>query len=77
MSVEVKMKNRGLIMSLCSLLDRNDDDLLIIIITFLKKMSIYMENKDEIVSAATQCLSQARSFHFPPKLEQFRVILEA
>ncbi len=43
------MKNRGLIKSLCSLLDRGNDDLVIIILTFLKKMSIYVENKDEMV----------------------------
>ena len=49
-SVELKMRNKGLIPHLSSLLDRSNQELLILVVSFLKKLSIYAENKDDMVS---------------------------
>jgi len=47
--VEFKMRNKGLPSQLCSLLDRDNQELLILVVSFLKKLSIYVENKDDMV----------------------------
>ena len=49
MHVEQKMRNKGLVPHLVSLLDRANEELLILVISFLKKLSIFVENKDEMV----------------------------
>ncbi len=48
-SVELKMRNKGLILQLSSFLDRSNQELLILVISFLKKLSIYIENKEDMV----------------------------
>ena len=48
--VEMKMKNKGIVSMLVQLLERDNVDLLILIVSFLKKLSIFMENKAEMVS---------------------------
>ena len=50
MHVEQKMRNKGLVTQLVSLLDRANQELLILVVSFLKKLSIFVENKDEMVS---------------------------
>ena len=45
LQIERKMKNRRIISQLISMLDRNNPDLLFIVLNFLKKLSIFGENK--------------------------------
>lgn len=47
--VEMKMHNKGLVPHLLALLERDNTELLILVVSFLKKMSIFKENKDEMV----------------------------
>ena len=47
--VEEKMKNKGIIQQLVQLLSRDNQDLQVLVVSFLKKLSIYAENKDEMV----------------------------
>ncbi|CAG5115680.1 unnamed protein product, partial [Candidula unifasciata] len=47
--VEMKMRNKGVVRLLVSTLDRNNFELLILVVSFLKKLSIYIENKNEMV----------------------------
>jgi hypothetical protein len=42
------MKNRQIIAQLIAMLDRNNPDLLFIVLNFLKKLSIFGENKNEM-----------------------------
>ena len=49
-NVEAKMRKRKLIPSLVAMLDRDNPDLVVLVLTFLKKLSIFKENKDEMVS---------------------------
>jgi len=46
--VEMKMKNKNIVQLLVKLLQRNNAELLILVVSFLKKLSIYKENKDEM-----------------------------
>ena len=48
--VEVKMKNKKIVSMLVRLLERDNVDLLILVVSFLKKLSIFVENKAEMVS---------------------------
>ena len=48
--VEMKMKNKKIVTMLVQLLDRDNVDLLILVVSFLKKLSIFVENKVEMVS---------------------------
>lgn len=47
--IENKMKKRKISVYLVKMLDRNNLDLLIISLVFLKKLSIFSENKDQMV----------------------------
>ncbi|TGZ67305.1 hypothetical protein CRM22_004854 [Opisthorchis felineus] len=49
LSVEVKMHNKGMVSMLCRCLDRENFELLILIVSFLKKLSIFSENKDDML----------------------------
>ncbi len=46
--VEIKMKNKKIVSHLISLLERDNPELLILVVSFLKKLSIFLENKDEM-----------------------------
>ena len=46
--VEEKMKKKRIIFLLSSTLSRKNTELLILVVSFLKKMSCYAENKDEM-----------------------------
>ena len=48
--VEMKMQNKGIVRLLCKSLERENQELLILVVSFLKKMSVFVENKKEMVS---------------------------
>lgn len=48
-AVERKMKKKNIVAHLVKMLDRSNVELLILAVTFLKKLSIYKENKDAMV----------------------------
>ena len=50
-SVERKMKKRNISAYLCKMLERQSVDLLVLSVTFLKKLSICTENKDAMKEA--------------------------
>ena len=50
LKVELKMKNKKVVTMLCQSLDRDNFELLILVVSFLKKLSIFVENKNEMVS---------------------------
>mmetsp|Transcript_511 Transcript_511/g.1643 ORF Transcript_511/g.1643 Transcript_511/m.1643 type:complete len:748 (+) Transcript_511:91-2334(+) len=49
--VQIKMKNKGIVGNLIELLERDNVEFLILIVNFLKKLSIFAENKDEMKQA--------------------------
>ena len=48
LQIERKMKNRQIIGLLMAMMGRNNPDLLFIVLNFLKKLSIFGENKNEM-----------------------------
>ncbi|KAJ3186592.1 hypothetical protein HDU85_007412 [Gaertneriomyces sp. JEL0708] len=58
LNVEVKMVKRGVIRYLVGLLDRKTPELVILMLTFLKKLSIFKENKDEMVKNSGELLEK-------------------
>ncbi|CAE7209702.1 KAP115 [Symbiodinium natans] len=52
-SIEKKMVNRKMPTLLLQLLDRSQEDLLLVVLTFLKKLSVFEENKDQIAVPQT------------------------
>jgi Kinesin-associated protein (KAP) len=48
-SVERKMKKKNIVQHLLCMMDRSNVELLILAVTFLKKLSIYRENKEQMV----------------------------
>lgn len=46
--VELKMVNKGIIGLLIKTLERDSQELLLVVVTFLKKLSIYLENKNQM-----------------------------
>ena len=48
LQIERKMKNRQVINLLISMMERNNPDLLFIVLNFIKKLSIFGENKTEM-----------------------------
>ena len=55
MRVEIKMKNKEIIPMLISLMGRDNEELLILAVSFLKKLSIFSENVTEMVWSADLC----------------------
>ncbi|CAH8673104.1 unnamed protein product [Schistosoma rodhaini] len=49
LSVEIKMHNKGIVSMICKCLNRDNFELLILLVSFLKKLSIFSENKDEML----------------------------
>ncbi|KAG2461649.1 KIFA3 protein, partial [Polypterus senegalus] len=45
---ELKMRNKNIVHMLVKTLDRNNFELLILVVSFLKKLSIFMENKNDM-----------------------------
>jgi hypothetical protein len=50
LKVELRMRNKGIVKFLVKTLDRDNFELLILVVSFLKKLSIFVENKNEMVS---------------------------
>lgn len=49
LKVEMKMRNKGIVLLLVKCLDRNENyELLMLVVSFLKKLSIFIENKNEM-----------------------------
>lgn len=46
--VELKMVNKGVIALLVKSLERDSQELLLVVVAFLKKLSVYLENKDQM-----------------------------
>jgi len=57
LKVELKMRNKGIAKMLVKTLDRDNIELLILVISFLKKLSIFVENKNDLVSGTDLYLS--------------------
>ena len=49
----MKMKNKSIVEMLVRTLERDNYELLILVVSFLKKLSIFVENKNEMVRYET------------------------
>lgn len=47
---ELKMRNKNIVGLLVKVLERDDEELLVLVVSFLKKLSIFLENKNDMVS---------------------------
>ena len=47
--VEEKMRRKNIVGLLVKMLERESSDLLLLVVSFLKKLSVYIENKDDMV----------------------------
>lgn len=47
---ELKMRNKNIVVLLVKVLERDDEELLVLVVSFLKKLSIFLENKNDMVS---------------------------
>uniref|UniRef100_A0A673WG09 Kinesin-associated protein 3a n=1 Tax=Salmo trutta TaxID=8032 RepID=A0A673WG09_SALTR len=45
---ELKMRNKNIVHTLVKTLDREDEELLVLVVSFLKKLSIFLENKNDM-----------------------------
>ncbi|KAM9408382.1 kinesin-associated protein 3a [Pholidichthys leucotaenia] len=45
---ELKMRNKNLVHMLVKIMDREDKELLLVVVSFLKKLSIFLENKNDM-----------------------------
>ena len=61
LKVELKMRNKAIINQLIHALDRDNNDLLILVVSFLKKLSVFVENKNDMVSS--MCSSHIENDH--------------
>lgn len=43
------MRNKNIVHMLVKTLDREDEELLVLVVSFLKKLSIFLENKNDMV----------------------------
>ncbi|KAM9762921.1 kinesin-associated protein 3a [Menidia menidia] len=48
---ELKMRNKNIVHTLVRLVDREDQELLLVVLSFLKKLSIFLENKNDMAEA--------------------------
>lgn len=56
------MRNKNIVHMLVKVLEREDEELLLVAVSFLKKLSIFLENKNDMVSSSCLLLPlQARS----------------
>lgn len=61
LNIEVKMLKRDIVKYLITMLDRGTPELLILVVTFLKKLSIFKENKDEILKRSDEFLPKVNN----------------
>jgi len=52
---ELKMRNKNIVHLLVKTLDRDSEELLVLVVSFLKKLSIFLENKNDMVSNTFIC----------------------
>jgi len=57
------MRRKNMVGMLLKSLERSTPELLILAVTFLKKLSLYKENKDEMVSCTVGLKSHDPGFH--------------
>uniref|UniRef100_A0A8D3BMG9 Kinesin-associated protein 3-like n=1 Tax=Scophthalmus maximus TaxID=52904 RepID=A0A8D3BMG9_SCOMX len=50
---ELKMRNKNIVGLLVKVLDRDDEELLVLVVSFLKKLSIFLENKNDMAEVET------------------------
>jgi len=52
------MRNKAIIIQLIHALDRDNNDLLILVVSFLKKLSVFVENKNDMVRFLFSLINQ-------------------
>lgn len=58
---ELKMRNKNIVGLLVKVLERDDEELLVLVVSFLKKLSIFLENKNDMVNISSlKCLKTTR-----------------
>ncbi|KAK7945363.1 hypothetical protein WMY93_001091 [Mugilogobius chulae] len=50
---ELKMRNKNIVGFLVKVLERDDEELLVLVVSFLKKLSIFLENKNDMAELDT------------------------
>ncbi|XP_068460786.1 kinesin-associated protein 3-like isoform X2 [Clinocottus analis] len=50
---ELKMRNKNIVVLLVKVLERDDEELLVLVVSFLKKLSIFLENKNDMAEMDT------------------------
>ncbi|GAA6091542.1 kinesin-associated protein 3-like isoform X1, partial [Tachysurus ichikawai] len=50
---ELKMRNKNIVQLLVKTLDRDNEELLVLVVSFLKKLSIFLENKNDMADMDT------------------------
>ncbi|XP_034038856.1 kinesin-associated protein 3-like isoform X2 [Thalassophryne amazonica] len=50
---ELKMRNKNIVGLLVRVLERDDEELLVLVVSFLKKLSIFLENKNDMAEVDT------------------------
>lgn len=60
--VEEKMRRKNIVGLLVRMQERESPDLLLLVVSFLKKLSCYMENKDDMVSDQTVMRNNRQNF---------------
>ncbi|KAM4624030.1 kinesin-associated protein 3-like isoform 2-T2 [Polymixia lowei] len=50
---ELKMRNKNVVGLLVKVLERDDEELLVLVVSFLKKLSIFLENKNDMAEVDT------------------------
>uniref|UniRef100_A0A3Q1GBW3 Kinesin-associated protein 3b n=1 Tax=Acanthochromis polyacanthus TaxID=80966 RepID=A0A3Q1GBW3_9TELE len=50
---ELKMRNKNIVGLLVKVLERDDEELLVLVVSFLKKLSIFLENKNDMAEVDT------------------------
>uniref|UniRef100_A0A8C2X972 Kinesin-associated protein 3b n=1 Tax=Cyclopterus lumpus TaxID=8103 RepID=A0A8C2X972_CYCLU len=50
---ELKMRNKNIVVLLVKVLERDDEELLVLVVSFLKKLSIFLENKNDMAEVDT------------------------
>jgi hypothetical protein len=75
LTIEVKMLKRDVIKYLIYLLDRKLPQLLVVIITFLKKLSVFKDNKQEFLELSNEFLPKILKLLQPENSSLFNIIL--
>ncbi|XP_011614632.1 kinesin-associated protein 3 isoform X2 [Takifugu rubripes] len=50
---ELKMRNKNIVGLLVKILERDDEELLVLVVSFLKKLSVFLENKNDMAELNT------------------------